>query len=205
MPVTSKAMWKKIWAMRNKYGSKAKTPKKDKWIWEDDWFKDVKFDSLPNKVNEESNNNKWIHKAKFQPDITFACWDSIHNMKNPKLSQRWMDITCPKCLNGGIRYAHLKPELKKKLETKLKNLQESIESIQDYQNQFGNGLVKKSFDSNAELPLLKDKKPKDKGLIRTIDVPSITVGISEDDENCDTDEKFSFAKETKKIMKKGKK
>jgi hypothetical protein len=37
MPATSKQQLKLIWAIRNKYGSKSKAPKKWKWVFGEEW------------------------------------------------------------------------------------------------------------------------------------------------------------------------
>lgn len=52
MPSVSKQQFKFIWAMRNKYKSKRKTPKNMKWVFDEDWTKGIKFKDLPHKVKE---------------------------------------------------------------------------------------------------------------------------------------------------------
>jgi hypothetical protein len=52
MPATSKQQFKFIWAMRRKFGSKKKAPKKMKWVFDEEWTKDVKFNDLPKKIKE---------------------------------------------------------------------------------------------------------------------------------------------------------
>lgn len=37
MPAKSKAQLGLIFAIRNKYGKKSKTPKKWKWVWGEEW------------------------------------------------------------------------------------------------------------------------------------------------------------------------
>jgi hypothetical protein len=51
MPATSKKQYKFIWALRNKYGSKKKAPKKYHWVFDDEWT-DVDYQELPQKVSE---------------------------------------------------------------------------------------------------------------------------------------------------------
>lgn len=51
MPATSKKQYKFIWALRNKYGSKKKAPKKYHWVFDDEWI-DVDYQELPQKVSE---------------------------------------------------------------------------------------------------------------------------------------------------------
>lgn len=53
MPVASKAQQRMIFARRNQYGSKEKTPDKWKWIWDKGW-EDVPK-KLPEKVEEDFN------------------------------------------------------------------------------------------------------------------------------------------------------
>ena len=53
MPAKSRQQLKLIYAIRGKYKSEEKTPKKWKWVWEDKWT-DVNYKKLPQKV-EESN------------------------------------------------------------------------------------------------------------------------------------------------------
>lgn len=52
MPVKSQQQLKYIWAMRNKYGSKKKTPNKMKWVFDREWTEGVKMKKLPIKVKE---------------------------------------------------------------------------------------------------------------------------------------------------------
>jgi hypothetical protein len=52
MPATSKQQFKFIWAMRRKFGSKKKAPKKMKWVFDEEWTKGVKFNDLPKKIKE---------------------------------------------------------------------------------------------------------------------------------------------------------
>lgn len=53
MPVKSQKQAKYIYSIRGKYGSKAKTPKKDKWVWDDEWVKGVNIKSLPTEIGED--------------------------------------------------------------------------------------------------------------------------------------------------------
>jgi hypothetical protein len=50
MPVKSQQQAKYIWAMRRKWGSRKKAPKKMKWVFDQDWTKEIKFKDLPKKV-----------------------------------------------------------------------------------------------------------------------------------------------------------
>ena len=52
MQATSKQQFKYIWAMRRKFGSKKKAPKKMKWVFDEEWTKGVKFNDLPKKMKE---------------------------------------------------------------------------------------------------------------------------------------------------------
>jgi len=52
MPSRSKQQYKFIWAMRRKWGSKKKAPKNMKWVFDEEWTKDVSFKKLPNKIKE---------------------------------------------------------------------------------------------------------------------------------------------------------
>jgi hypothetical protein len=52
MPSRSKQQFKFIWAMRRKWGSKKKAPKNMKWVFDEEWTKDVHFKKLPNKIKE---------------------------------------------------------------------------------------------------------------------------------------------------------
>jgi hypothetical protein len=52
MPAKSQQQLKYIWAMRNKYGSKKKTPNKMKWVFDGEWTEGVKMKKLPIKVEE---------------------------------------------------------------------------------------------------------------------------------------------------------
>jgi hypothetical protein len=52
MPAKSQQQLKYIWAMRNKYGSKKKTPSKMKWVFDREWTEGVKMKKLPIKVEE---------------------------------------------------------------------------------------------------------------------------------------------------------
>lgn len=54
MPARSQQQAKFIWAMRNKYGSKSKAPKNMKWVFDEEWTKDVKIKSLPKYSENES-------------------------------------------------------------------------------------------------------------------------------------------------------
>ncbi len=51
MPATSKKQYKLIWALRNKWGSKKKAPKKYHWVFDSEWT-DVDYKDLPQKVSE---------------------------------------------------------------------------------------------------------------------------------------------------------
>ena len=53
MPVKSKQQFKYIYAMRRKYGSKKKAPKKMKWVFNKEWT-DVSFKDLPKKIKEKN-------------------------------------------------------------------------------------------------------------------------------------------------------
>ena len=46
MPAKSKQQFKYIWAMRNKYKSKKKSPKNMKWVFNKDWTNGVKYEDL---------------------------------------------------------------------------------------------------------------------------------------------------------------
>lgn len=50
MPARSQQQFKFIWALRNKYKSKKKAPKKWKWVFNRDWTDDVKYKKLPKKL-----------------------------------------------------------------------------------------------------------------------------------------------------------
>jgi hypothetical protein len=50
MPVKSKQQMKFIWALRNKYKSKSKAPKKWKWVFNKEWTDGVDYKSLPKKM-----------------------------------------------------------------------------------------------------------------------------------------------------------
>ncbi len=51
MPARTKQQFKYIWAMRRKYKSKKKAPKRMKWVFDREWT-DVDFKSLPERANE---------------------------------------------------------------------------------------------------------------------------------------------------------
>lgn len=53
MPAKSKQQFKYIYAMRRKYGSKKKAPKRMKWVFDKEWT-DVSFKDLPNKIGESN-------------------------------------------------------------------------------------------------------------------------------------------------------
>ena len=50
MPSKSQQQMKFIWAMRSKWGTKKKAPKKMKWVFDKEWTKGIKFKDLPKKV-----------------------------------------------------------------------------------------------------------------------------------------------------------
>lgn len=52
MPAKSRQQMKYIYAMRHKYGTKKKAPKNMKWVFDEDWTKNIKFKDLPHKVKE---------------------------------------------------------------------------------------------------------------------------------------------------------
>lgn len=52
MPSKSKQQFKFIWALRNKYGTRKKAPKKMKWIFDEKWTKNVNYKDLPDKIKE---------------------------------------------------------------------------------------------------------------------------------------------------------
>lgn len=52
MPARSQAQLKYIYAMRNKYRSKSRAPKKMKWVFDNEWTDGVKMKELPEKVAE---------------------------------------------------------------------------------------------------------------------------------------------------------
>jgi len=66
MPTKSQSQRGLIFARRDKYGSKAKTPKKWKWIWDEGWENKGK---LPKKAKNETVQNvvfkESISRAKF--------------------------------------------------------------------------------------------------------------------------------------------
>lgn len=64
MPATSKQQFKYIWAMRNKYGSKSKAPKRMKWVFDDEWT-DVDFKKLPKKKKQKKVSEKLTHLLNF--------------------------------------------------------------------------------------------------------------------------------------------
>lgn len=51
MPASSQAQRRLIFGKRNQYKNEKRTPKKWKWIWDDDWENKGK---LPEKVKKES-------------------------------------------------------------------------------------------------------------------------------------------------------
>jgi hypothetical protein len=51
MPARSKKQTRLIWALRRKYGTKTKAPKKWKWVFDPEWT-DVKYRDLPQQVGE---------------------------------------------------------------------------------------------------------------------------------------------------------
>ena len=53
MPAKSKQQFKYVYAMRRKYGSKKKAPKKMKWVFNKEWT-DVSFKDLPKKIKEKN-------------------------------------------------------------------------------------------------------------------------------------------------------
>jgi len=57
MPAKSQQQLKMIYARRNRYKSEDKTPKKWKWIWDEDWT-DVSFKELPEKIEEYKFNRQ---------------------------------------------------------------------------------------------------------------------------------------------------
>ena len=61
MPAKSKQQFKYIHAMRNKYKTVDKAPDNMKWIFDDEWFKDVDYHKLPNKANDDKvlNFTQW--------------------------------------------------------------------------------------------------------------------------------------------------
>jgi len=69
MPAKSKSQLRLIYARRNQYKSKAKTPKKWKWIWEKEWGELEK--GAPEKV-EESIFEKYLNKLYTEEEDEFA-------------------------------------------------------------------------------------------------------------------------------------
>jgi hypothetical protein len=69
MPAKSQAQRGMIFAKRDKYGSKAKTPKKWKWIWDEDWEnkgklpKKAKNETVQNVVFKESFRAKMVNET----------------------------------------------------------------------------------------------------------------------------------------------
>ena len=60
MPAKSQAQRGLVFSKRDQYGSKNKTPKKWKWIWEDEWENKGK---LPKKVKKKKKvNEAWGEK-----------------------------------------------------------------------------------------------------------------------------------------------
>jgi len=64
MGAKSQAQRGMIFAKRDKYGSKVKTPKKWKWIWDEDWENKGK---LPNKIKNET-----VQNVVFKEELTRA-------------------------------------------------------------------------------------------------------------------------------------
>jgi hypothetical protein len=63
MPAKSQAQRGLIFGKRNQYGSKAKTPDKWKWIWDEDWENKGK---LPKKKNKNETVQNTIMKENFR-------------------------------------------------------------------------------------------------------------------------------------------
>lgn len=65
MPAKSQQQLKFIWAMRRKYKSKKKAPKRMKWVFDREWT-DVRFSELPKKVSEGAimKFHDWAGSAK---------------------------------------------------------------------------------------------------------------------------------------------
>ena len=51
MPAKSQQQLKLIYALRNKYKTKKKAPKKFKWVFDKEWTEDVKMKKLPKTTN----------------------------------------------------------------------------------------------------------------------------------------------------------
>jgi hypothetical protein len=49
MPSVSQQQAKYIWAMQRKYKNKSSAPKNMKWVFDEEWTKDIDFKNLPNK------------------------------------------------------------------------------------------------------------------------------------------------------------
>ena len=49
MPARSKAQFRYIQMLRERYGSEKDTPEEHKWVWEGDWTHGVNFGKLPEK------------------------------------------------------------------------------------------------------------------------------------------------------------
>jgi hypothetical protein len=60
MPAKSQAQRGLIFSRRDKYGSKKNTPKKWKWIWDEDWENKGK---LPKKVKKKKNESALVSES----------------------------------------------------------------------------------------------------------------------------------------------
>lgn len=77
MPAKSQQQLKLIYAKRNQYGNKSKTPEKWKWVWDEEWTEGAKFNKLPEKVEEE---NRIITR--------FSDYDTVNEYYFPEKEER---------------------------------------------------------------------------------------------------------------------
>jgi len=94
MPAKSQAQRGMIFARRDQYKSKAKTPKKWQWIWDEDFENKGK---LPKKIKNETVQNivfnEGIERARFVNEIYDGPYVSDHTGAKPKSEpvddERW--------------------------------------------------------------------------------------------------------------------
>lgn len=89
----SKQQMKFIYAMRNKFKSAKKAPKKMKWVFDEEWTKGVKFKKLPSKVSESGvlNFETWVL---YKESMNNKC-----DCTNCDCQGMCVDCKCSCCLN----------------------------------------------------------------------------------------------------------
>lgn len=97
MPAKSQQQLKMIYALRNKYKTKKDTPEEDKWIWNEEWTKDVKMKKLPKKVKEnrriklfEDYRSEMEESQWYKLKELFDEYKEEINMKDIDLIKQWL-------------------------------------------------------------------------------------------------------------------